>query len=158
MNKNYPSVVQVVKWNHPLAHLHFSSSRCKGDWISGLARPGSKGIARKNHEVRLASWIGRALYLAWYRAGRPFSFREQGYSDVGAPGRAPERPAPFFGSRAGSPGRIPSPPMLFPRNALASGLQACFEAEKGLLKGGQGIIPKNAGSIPRKQRYRTFIN
>jgi hypothetical protein len=28
--------------------------------MSGVAGPGSKGVARKNHEVRLTSWAGRA--------------------------------------------------------------------------------------------------
>jgi hypothetical protein len=40
----------------------------------------------------------------------------------------------------GSPAGILFPPMLFPRNALASGPQACFSAEKKKSEGGQGDI------------------
>jgi len=28
--------------------------------ISGFGRPGSKGVARKNHKARIISWTGRA--------------------------------------------------------------------------------------------------
>ena len=28
--------------------------------MSGVARPGSKGVVRKNHEARLIFWVGRA--------------------------------------------------------------------------------------------------
>jgi len=115
-------------------HLYFSPGRGEVDWISGLARPGSKGVSRKNHEAGIDSWIGRALYLVWYRAGKPFFLREQGYSDVGAPGRAPCGPAPFCGSPAGSANGILFPPMLFPRNALVSGPQTRFRAETGAVQ------------------------
>ncbi|HXZ38579.1 MAG TPA: hypothetical protein VEL68_21295, partial [Thermodesulfobacteriota bacterium] len=42
--------------------------------------------------------------------------------------------ASFCGSKGGSPNGFLFPPMLFPRNALASGPQACFLAEKRLAK------------------------
>jgi len=35
----------------------------------------------------------RDTTLVWYRAGKQFFSYEQGYSDVGVPGWAPERPA-----------------------------------------------------------------
>jgi len=38
----------------------------------------------------------------------------------------PDRPASFGGKTIGSPAEILFPPMLFPRNALAFGPQACF--------------------------------
>jgi len=60
------------------------------------------GVARKNHAERLVSWDGRALYLVWYRAGRSFFPQGLADPDVGAPGRAPERPTPF----CGKPSRI----------------------------------------------------
>jgi hypothetical protein len=37
-------------------------------------------------------------------------------------------------ARGGFPERILFPPMLFPRNALVSGPQACFFAEKTIAK------------------------
>ena len=80
-------------------------------------------------------WPGRALYLAWFRAGEPVSLSLAGQGVVGAPGRAPERPAPFCGTAAGSPGRILCPPMLFPRNPAKGGTagpQARFGAKKDL--------------------------
>jgi hypothetical protein len=60
------------------------------------------------------------------RAGKPFFPQERGYSVVGAP----DRPASFCGNTIGAPAGILFPPMLFPRNALTSGPQACFFAEK----------------------------
>ena len=47
--------------------------------IPGRARPESNAAACKNHEERLASRAGRALYLAWCRAGKPFFSPEQSY-------------------------------------------------------------------------------
>ena len=68
------------------------------------------------------------------RAGKPFFSQGHGNSVVGtsreAHDRAPDRPASPCGSTGGSPERILFPPMLFPRNALASGPQVCFFAEK----------------------------
>ena len=52
-------------------------------------------MARKNHEAQIISWTGRALYLAWYRAGNPFFTHEPSFSVVGTPGWAPDRPPPF---------------------------------------------------------------
>ena len=46
----------------------------------------------------------------------------------------PDGPASPCGSTGGSPERILFPPMLFPRNALASGPQACFFAEKAIAR------------------------
>jgi len=43
-----------------LAPLHFSAGWRQAKWISGVARPGSKAIARKNHEAHSISWAGRA--------------------------------------------------------------------------------------------------
>jgi hypothetical protein len=40
--------------------------------------------------------------------------------------------------------RIPFPPMLFPRNALASGPQACFLAEKPTPKMKMWQVAKNS--------------
>jgi hypothetical protein len=40
----------------------------------------------------------------------------------------------------GSPAEILFPPMLFPRNALASGPQACSLAEKNKSEGGQAML------------------
>jgi hypothetical protein len=85
---------------------------------------------RKNHKAGIISWTGRALYLAWYRAGKPFFLRKHRFSDVGAPGRAPDRPASFCGKMMGTPAGILFPPMLFAHNGLASGPQARFSAEK----------------------------
>jgi hypothetical protein len=71
-------------------------------------------------------------------AGKPFFFQDLADSDVGAPSKvrdhAPDGPAPFCGSMAGSPGGILFPPMLFPRNALPSGPRVCFRAEKRFTK------------------------
>ncbi len=47
---------------------------------------------RKNHKAWIISWTGRALHLAWYRAGKPFFAQEQGDSVVGAPGGRPIGP------------------------------------------------------------------
>jgi hypothetical protein len=50
----------IGQWATSLAHLHFSTSRRKMKRISGSARLGSKGVARKNHEARFTFWDGRA--------------------------------------------------------------------------------------------------
>jgi hypothetical protein len=123
-----------------LAHLHFSANGRKLYCISGFARPGSKAVMRKNHKAWIISWTGRALHLAWYRAGKPFFAQEQGDSVVGAPGRAPDRPASFYGKTMGPPAGILFPPMLFAHNGLASRPQANFSVEeKGIkVKGGRG--------------------
>jgi hypothetical protein len=73
------------------------------------------------------------------RAGKPFFAQEQGNSVVGAPGRAPDRPASLCGKTIGPPAGILFPPMLFAHNGLASGPQAWFSAEeKGTkVKGGK---------------------
>jgi len=63
------------------------------------------------------------------RAGKPFFPQEQGYSVVGALGRAPDGPASFCGNTIGPPVANLFPPMLFPRNAFPSGQQACLFAE-----------------------------
>jgi len=85
---------------------------------------------RKNHKAGIITWTGRALYLVWYRAGKPFCAHEQGDSVVGAPGRAPDRPASFCGKTIGPPAGSLFPPMLFAHNGLASGPQARFSADK----------------------------
>ena len=74
------------------------------------------------------------------RASKPFFAQEQGDSVVGAPGRAPGRPASFCGKTIGPPAGILFPPMLFAHNGLASGPQARFSVEeKGIkVKGGGG--------------------
>jgi hypothetical protein len=81
------------------------------------------------------------------RAGKPFFPQEEGYSVVGAAGRAPDTPASFCGNKIGSPAAVFLPPMLFPRNTLPSGPQACFSPEKNRteVKGGKGefIIDEN---------------
>jgi hypothetical protein len=64
------------------------------------------------------------------RAGKPFFPQEQSDSVVGAPGRAPDRPASFCGKTIGPPAGILFPPMLFAHNGLASEPQAWFSAEK----------------------------
>jgi len=46
----------------------------------------------------------------------------------------PDGPAPFCGSTGGSPYRILFPPMLFARNPLAPGPQACFPTGKRVAK------------------------
>ena len=46
------------------APLHFSPGKRKTNGISGRARPGGKGVARKNHEARFTSWTGRATAIA----------------------------------------------------------------------------------------------
>jgi hypothetical protein len=33
-------------------------------WISGFARPGGEGVARKNHEARIIFWNGLASGIA----------------------------------------------------------------------------------------------
>jgi hypothetical protein len=53
----------------------------------------------------------------------------------------PDGPASVCGSTGGSPDRILFPPMLFARNALASGPQACILAEKAIAKA-KGDKPK----------------
>jgi len=64
------------------------------------------------------------------RAGKLFFAHEQVDSVVGAPGRAPDRPASFCGETIGPPAGILFPPMLFAPNSLASGPQARFSAEE----------------------------
>jgi hypothetical protein len=74
------------------------------------------------------------------RAGKPFFAQKQGDSVVGATGRAPDRPASFYGKTMGPPAGILFPPMLFAHNGLASRPQANFSVEeKGIkVKGGRG--------------------
>ncbi|KPK87445.1 MAG: hypothetical protein AMJ94_17055 [Deltaproteobacteria bacterium SM23_61] len=51
--------------------------------MSGIARPGSKGIARKNHEARFITWAGRAKGRP---AGRPWArliLRKPGFLSLG---------------------------------------------------------------------------
>jgi len=72
------------------------------------------------------------------RAGKPFFPENSGYSVVGAPGRAPDRPASFCGNTIGSLDGILFPPMLFPRNGLASGPQSGFLPKKGIAKVKEG--------------------
>jgi len=59
----------------------------------------------------------------------------------------PDGPASFCGNPIGSLAGIFLPPMLFPRNTLPFGPQACFSAEKNRseTKGGKGefIIDEN---------------
>jgi len=90
------------------------------------------------------------------RAGKPFFGHEPGYSVVGASrearDRAPEPPASLCGNTIGPALGILFPPMLFPCNALTSGPQACFFAEKkntkvkgareksGLMKKGEYVL------------------
>jgi hypothetical protein len=64
------------------------------------------------------------------RAGKLFFPREQDYSLVGAPGRAPDPPASFCGKTIGPAPGILFPPMLFAHNGLASGPKARFSAEE----------------------------
>ena len=71
------------------------------------------------------------------RSGKPFFPHEQDYAVVGAPGRAPFRPASFRGNRIGPPDEKPFPPMPFLCNALPSRLQANFFAEKNNNRGEQ---------------------
>jgi hypothetical protein len=100
------------------------------DRISGVARPGSKGVARKNHKARLISWTGRAMEM---RNGK----KEPRNSEFHIPDSefgTPDGPASSCGSTGGSPGQILFPPMLFPRNALVSGPQVCFSAGKRIAK------------------------
>jgi hypothetical protein len=68
-----------------------------------------------------------------------FFLHEQGYSVVGTPGWAPDAPAPFCGSTAGSPNPILFPPMLFARIAPAPGPQHYLFAEKAIAKVGKEI-------------------
>jgi hypothetical protein len=86
-----------------LAPLHFAPSKRTERRISGRARPGGKGGARQNHEAHSTTRTGRALYLAWYRAGKSFFPLEHGPSLVGAPGGAPLRPASFCGTTGMAP-------------------------------------------------------
>ena len=57
------------------------------------------------------------------RAGQPFFPEGKGYSVVGAPGRAPVKPAASCGSRSEHPGSEPARPMLFAQKLLAPGSQ-----------------------------------
>jgi hypothetical protein len=93
----------------------------EGNWVSMdfEAMPGPEARALRVKTMRHRSFLGPG--------GQAVLSPRTGISDVGAP-------APFCGSQAGSPGRILSPPMLFPGNALTSGPQAWFGAEKGFLK------------------------
>ena len=58
------------------------------------AVPGPEARASRPKIMRriVLRWPGRALYLVWYRAGKPIFLRELGFSDVGAPGWAPDGP------------------------------------------------------------------
>ena len=76
----------------------FSQVGVKAIEFQAMPGPEARALRAKTMKARLVSWIGRALYLAWYRAGRPFFLREERFSDVRTAGRAPERPAPFCGS------------------------------------------------------------
>jgi hypothetical protein len=49
---------QSFEW---LAALRFPASSCMPYLISAVARPESKGVARKNHEARFIFWTGRAI-------------------------------------------------------------------------------------------------
>ena len=117
-------------------------------WIEFQAVPGpeARAMARKNHEARLVSWAGRALYLAWCRAGKPFFSREQSDCLAGTSREArdwvADGPAPFCGSTGGSSSGIFFPPMLFARHALASGPQPCLCPWKRIskVKGGKMLF------------------
>jgi len=84
--------------------------------IEFQALPGPEARALRAKTMRRTSFLELG--------GHPFFPQDLADSEVGAPGRAPDGPAPLCGSIAGSPGGILIPPIFFARNALASGPQA----------------------------------
>ena len=97
------------------------------------------------------------------RAGKLFFAHEQVDSVVGAPGRAPDRPASFCGETIGPPAGILFPPMLFapnPAKGGTSGPQARFSAEeKGTKVKGSKEFGMGGGKcgIPNAQSPRKGI-
>jgi len=79
---------------------------------------------------------------------------------VGAPGGsaelaevwAPDGPASFCGSTGGSPSGFLFPPMLFSRNALACGPQACFYPKKRIPK-----VKRAKRTSIRHQKNRNLV-
>jgi len=55
-----PDLMGRINMNFVPGPLHLALSKRKTNQISGIARPGSKGVARKNHEAHFISWTGRA--------------------------------------------------------------------------------------------------
>jgi hypothetical protein len=53
---------------------------------------------------------------------------------VGAAGTVLDVPAAFYGNADGASKGFLFPPILFARNALPSGPQACFREEEGIIK------------------------
>ena len=90
-----------------------------------IARPEREGVLRKNHEARLISWTP---------AGKHFFPQEQGDSDVGAPGWAPDGSAFICGITGGSPSGFLLPPIVFAPNALSPWSQVCFSEKSGTAK------------------------
>jgi len=99
------------------------------------------------------------------RAGKRFFPSEAGYIVVGAPGWAPDGPAPQLRiadcemrieikSEIRNPKSEINAPMLFPRNALASGPQVCFSMEERIvrLKGRRRFLccPPVPGYVKKK--------
>jgi hypothetical protein len=90
------------------------------------ALPGPEVRALRAKIMRHVSFLGPGGHeILSARAGL---FRCRG----ARPGAEP--PASLCGNTIGPPAGIFFPPMLFPRNALTSGPQACFLAEKRIAK------------------------
>ena len=80
--------------------------------LPSVARPGVKGIARRNHEASSMLWTGRAS-----RSWIPVTVSAPRRGDR----RSPDRPASSCGSRSEPPGKGLTRPMLSAGNALDPG-------------------------------------
>jgi len=86
------------------------------------------------------------------KGGQAVLGQEQSDAFVGAPGRAPDRPASFCGKMMGPPAGILFPPMLFAHNPAKAGLpghKLGFPQRKGNKnKGGKASNGVDTGFFP----------